>query len=638
MARVKNKSLRRTMFNTQKKIQVDESIFLTEAQHKKLLQHIVEKLEFSRPVRDSQATKFERIDRATYGYMVLDENDTKRERDNQKGYGVKPTDQILPLTLTQLDEAVTFLLEVLSTDTGLYGAIAPKDKQPVANAFSSLMNEHAARFKHKKELSKFLFDALKYNFAALVPEWKKLTGNKLINTEAGNVAIEENIVYEGNNLRESDPYNFFYDISIDPINLSAEGEFFATAEVHTEFKVRKMEADKEIYSISSFIDDETYTVKYFKAKPTIRSSDKTNSDNSFVSLLSSGQQTTSAKAIEKITMYIWLAEKDWGLGVEEKMSIFRLTLMNAKHIVRVQKLNNAHGMLPVGITMPWDDGFKENTKSYAEILNPFQTFASAQMNIHTKANRRALFNVTFYNKNVVDLADNYDPVAGKVPVNAAPDTDLNKAIKVLSDSPDTNNTINDIGSMIDLMQKILPTDILRQVAGLERATQYQSAATVQGANRRNLKIARIIEDQGFSVVKTIQMFNIFQYQKSVEVLTPEGELIEIEVKSFRDTKLEFAISDGLKGLDKLSMIMNIKEVLNSVLQSQHANQQIDVVAIINYWTSLLGDKTDFSQFKFKSEMDKLPPEMRDIAFQLFQQFIQTDEGKALLQQQQQGQV
>ena len=248
------------------------------------------------------------------------------------------------------------------------------------------------------------------------------------------------------------------------------------------------------------------------------------------------------------------------------------------------------------------------------------------MNVHQKANRKALYGVTFFNKNVVDLGDEFDPVAAKVGVNASPDVDIRRAIHQTFDAPGTENTMRDIATTDDLMQKILPTDQLKQVAGLDRATQYQAAATVQGGNRRNLKIARVIDSQAMSHVRQIQMFNILQYQDVVEILTPEGELLNISPKEFRDTKLEFSISDGLRGLDRLSIAMAIQDVLNTIVQSQQASQQIDVVAIINYWTSFIGDKTDFSQFRFKSEMDKLPPEERDAAFEIYQKVLAAQAG------------
>ena len=611
---------------SKKKFQVDIDLTLSEKNHTNLVKHLIDKLEFSKQMRDSQADKFETIDRKVYGYLVLDNDDEKRERDNQKGYGVKPTDTVLPLTQVQIDDAITFLIEVLGVDNDMYGAIAPKAKQAVAVAFASVMNEHASKFSHIIQLNKFLLDAFKYNFAGMIPEWEQVWGNKIKSGIGTGVETEYGVVYEGNKLTTIDPYNFFYDVSVNPTVLQNEGEFFATCDVYSEFKVRKMEADKKIFGLNSFIDGKDFKIKYYREKPIIRADRNSNNSTSWLSMLSAGESKTSSKGVELTQFYIWLQPKEFGLGTETTQNIYRVILANGEYVVRLQKMNNAHGLLPIGITMPWEDGFKEETKSYAEILLPLQTFASAQMNVHIKANRKALYGVTYYNKNVMNLDDNYDPIASKVPVNVPPDFDINKAFAQHRDTPDTSNTMRDIGQVLELMQQILPTDILKQVAGLERATQYQAASTVQGANRRNLKIAKIINGQGFTPIKQMQMYNILQYQKSMEILTPEGELTEVNVNDFRDTKIEFAISEGLKGIDKLSMIINIKEVLNSILQSQQANQQINVVEVINYWTSMLGDKTDFSQFKFKSEIDKLSPEMKDLAFQLLQQAMAAQEG------------
>ncbi len=608
------------------KIQIAKDLNVTPEQHKKLLTHVMARMELSKELRDKQAEKFETIDKSIYGYLILDEDDEKRKADNEKGYGIKPTDAALPLTLTSLDEATTFLLEVIQNDGGLYSAIAPKDKQPVAKAFTGVMNENAIKFKHISHISRFLFDSLKYNFSGLIPAWHQVNGNKVTNNQSGTApTIESQIVYEGNKLTVMDVYNFFYDSSVEPINLAAEGEYFATVELSTTFRLRKQALEGSLFNIQEPNLDSTTRVQYYKSRPAIRSTQDISSKHDFVSILSQTEAKESVSGNEIITMFVWLNPKKLGLSLDDEFQIWRIKVLNSAHIVHAEHMNNAHGMLPVGISMPWDDGFTHNTKSYAELLAPFQTFASFQLNILTKSHRKGLYGLLFYNKNVVDLNDNYDPVAGKIPVNAPPDADLNKALRFFNDTPETNTHLNNISAMSDLMQKILPTDILRQVAGLERATQYQSAATVQGANRRNLKIARTIYDQALSTINSMQMYNILQYQRAAELLTPAGELTEINPADFRDAKLEFEISEGLQGLDKLSMVMSIKEVLNSILQSQHASEQLDTVEIINYWTSMLGDQTDFSQFKFKSEIDKLPPEQKDLAFQLLQRFMQQQE-------------
>jgi len=616
-----------------KRFQVGKDLYLTEAAHTKLLKHLKERLEFSKDLHDQQVAKFKKIDQAVYGYLVLDEDDEKRREDNEKGYGVKPVDTILPLTLTQLDEAVTYLIEVLSTDSGLYGAIAPEAKKKVADGFAALMNEHADRFKHLRALNLFLFNTMKYNWGGLSPSWKIVKGNQITNAITDTPDIKETVVYQGNELHSLDPYNTYYDISVSPIDLASEGEFFAEAAVKTAFKARKMLANEEIFNAEDIIKNGAYSISWYTDKPTIDTSTSNTVSSNFLQLLGGDNpERTSDQALEFVRFYIWLNTKEYDLAQEDKLQVCRVTMLNNERVVRLEVMNNAHALLPIGVSMPWEDGFKEATKSYGQLLNPFQLFASAQMNVHQKSNRKSLYGVTFFNKNVLDLGDDFDPVASKIPVNAAPDVDIRKAIFQVYDAPKTENTIRDIGTITEIMQKILPTDILKQVAGLERATQYQSAATVQGANRRNLKIARIIDIQALSHVRQIQLFNILQYQESVEIISPEGELIPINPAEFRETKIEFAISEGLRGLDRLSMSMAIQDVLNSIIQSQQASQQIDVVGIINYWTSFIGDKTDFSQFRFKSEMDKLPPQERDLAFQVYQQFIQAQQNQGTTQQ------
>jgi hypothetical protein len=215
--------------------------------------------------------------------------------------------------------------------------------------------------------------------------------------------------------------------------------------------------------------------------------------------------------------------------------------------------------------------------------------------------------------------DDIDLAGGKIPATgtaAGQETDLRKAIVQFTDGPDTSRTMEDVERMDGLMQKIMPTDILKQVANLERATQFQAAATVQGANRRNLKIAKVINAHAMNRSRRMQTYNI------VEILGPDGTIIEVNPNQFRNARIELTISDGLKGLDRLSLIMSIKEVLNSILQSQEASNRFDVVALINYWTSLLGDNTDFKQFEAVHPIDRLSPQEKDAAMQLLQQASQ----------------
>ena len=210
--------------------------------------------------------------------------------------------------------------------------------------------------------------------------------------------------------------------------------------------------------------------------------------------------------------------------------------------------------------------------------------------------------------------------ASKIPFNSAQEIDdYRKHVFQFNDTPDTQNTLNDIQAMESLMQKILPTDMLKQVTDLQRATQYQAAATVQGANRRNLKIAQIMESQAFATGRTMQIYNIMQFQEHVHMFDEQGNTIEIDPSKLRDEDIEIVAGAGLRGLDKMIIAESLKEILQFLVQSPQAAAEADIMEIINYITSLIGDYTDFNQFKFKNEFDKLTPEQKQIAFQLLQQ-------------------
>jgi len=394
--------------------------------------------------------------------------------------------------------------------------------------------------------------------------------------------------------------------------------------------------DKEIFNADKLTSVNLRAVsRYYRRPPEIR--------GSFSSMknrvpdwdeIFAGASTTVGGACEFVNMCIWLNPKEFGIKnspTSDNLQIWRITLANDDTIVNAVHLTNAHGMLPASFGVINDDELGLNTKSFGELLTPFNRFASFQMNVHQRAARKSLYGLTFYDKRVFPgLATTDDMSSGKIAAEGSPD-DLRKSIYQVFDAPRTENTLRDISATDDMMQNILPTDLRRQITDLERATRYQAAATVQSTDRRLHTIAKMLDSQILTVVRHMQMYNILQFQTEMELISPEGDLINVNPSEFRDAKLEFAVSAGLSGLDKLSLIEGIKEILNSVLQSQQANQQIDVVAVINYLTTLMGDKSDFSQFKYKSEMDKLPPQQRDFAFQLLQQFVQKQQAAGAAQ-------
>lgn len=621
----------------QVRIQINEGLFISEKNHDDLIKFLTNRWDSSRNMRDVLIPRFKEIDKELAGHMVPNNDDKARIKKNRLGQGPLTVDENIQFALMQLDEAATFILGVFAPESGMYSAISDKENQPTANAFSSLMNKHARDFKHYRHLAKFIIDGLKFNFAGLITGWKEKKGPKLkavSDTSPDTLMIEEDVTLtSGNEVEAVDMYNFLYDTNVNPLELADKGEFFATIDMVRPFHVDVQRAAGFYYGKSMKSEDyKPGRAKYYEERPQIShqylAGGAPTEATNWGAILTYKSETEDkiafdAYAVERQITYVWIIPKDFGLSTTKKYELWRFHTIQGECVVRGERLNNVHNLLPIDIAMPNEDGMKLQTRTFAEMLLPFQRFASAQMNLHQKAARKKLYGTTVINRRIIPALENEAFGGGIIFANppGAEDIDLNKAVVHFNDAPDTGNTLQDISSTLELMQKILPTHQAQQVASLERATRYQAASLVQASNRRNLKLAKMFDVQALDPCRLKQMSNIFQYQKSITILDDKtGEKLPIDPAKFRSVELQFAISDGLRGLDKLLVTESFGEVIKMLLQTKAA-QEFDIGAIIDYYLEVQGEKLDFTQFKYKSPMDALPLDVRNQMFQLFQQLV-----------------
>jgi len=612
---------------------LNDTLTLTEKQHTKLLDHLRGLMDLGAPMRDVRANRYEFIDREVYGYLLLSEDDKKRERDNRRGKGLKVVDVKLPMTLVKLEDAVVQSLLLLAPDEAMYNAVAPREQQDVAKGFAALMNQHDETFGHYAELAKFIFNAYKYNWAGIMAEWREIKGSQINNAAAGGVEIQhDQVLYAGNRLETTDAYNTFYDPAVEPKDVYQEGEFVAVVDLKRRFWLRKQAHYGRLFNLERLMDNSAFKARYYRQRPVIDpyAAAGIEGGTNWVSLLSMSTESDieDVDVHERIRILVFLDPREYGLvpaSEPSTMQVWEFHIGDSGVIMYGKAQDNAHGYLPLCITTPNDDGFGWQTKSWAEHLIPLNRFASFQMNVHQRAARKSLYGLLFYDSNLFPSlgSDEEDFVAGKIPARTtAQDIDFRKRVMQITDAPDTGNTMRDIGDIDKLMEQILPTQLQRQVADLERATQYQAAATVLGGSRRPLKLTKIINSQAINPLRFMQMQNIFQYASAIEIVGQDGNIVQADPTAFRNTKLVFAMSDGMKGLDRLTLIITIKEVLNNIIQSQAALQEFDVPALIDYWTGLIGDYTDFKQFRHQTPFDQLTPEQKQQAFLLLQQALQ----------------
>ncbi len=624
MARSKNTS-----------VQISETLIITTKQHERLLKYLKSRLEVGKNHRDARVERYRSIDKQIAGYLRLSKEDRKREAESSAGFSVKPHDVSLPLAMVQLDEALTFLMTALAPDDGMYKAFAAKEYQDAAKAFAAVMNEHAEMYDHYTNVAMCIFDQLKYNEGGLRTQWMA-ENVPFVGTVTGTqeALIEENPLdsVEGNQLLALDMYNTLYDPSVPLNRLAKEGEFVAWVDKPLPYRVDKMAGAGIIHGVGRFLsyDAETgYTISgkggYYETRPVINSLTAAGKADSrgmdWAAILTQASGTRIAGGPELVTIVCWIKSGAFGLSPKKNTAfeLWQFTIAQCEYIVSATLLTNVHQQLPVSIGRIWTDGFEYQTKSYSEMLLPFQRFSSFQLNVHTRAQRKKLYGLTVFDKRVFPDLDTEAVNGGMYGTDGTTTIkNIRDHITQFNEAPDTSSALTDIQVMSDIMQNILPTQLDRQVAGLERATQYQAAAVVQASNKRNLKIARTINAQTLNTVRHQMYWNVLSYQKAITLFDTQGKPIEVNPKEIRSSKVKFALADMLSGVDKLAILMNLKDILPSIIQSQAALQRIDIVGLLNYYTSLSGDVTDLTAFEFKHPLDALPQEQKDVAMQLLQ--------------------
>jgi len=616
--------------------QLDETgAKINEEQHIKLLKHVREKLDFGNFVRKHLVDRLRMIDNELSGYVIPTGDDAKRHQDNVSGKAPKPVDISLPLTVVQLDECTTFLLNVLAPDNEMYETTAEASLMEQARAFTSVMNQNAIDFQHYRNMGKAFFNGLKYNFGGLITEWEQVIGRGINFDETrqqGEVKFTDNsIVTEGNAVISADPYNFIWDVSVLPVDLPRLGEFFATIQMRTPFRVKKAAQQGIFYNTQDIIDHRAVEMRYYEQKPRFLVEGALVKEGQQINWRSTLQPELNvfmdANSVEIVNTYIWLNPKEFGLSSTQELQIWLISIANGFRIIRAVPLDYAHGMLPCGFFMPWEDESGLDALSYGEMLRPLQHYASFQINTDQHGQRKALNKVTILDRQAFAGVNKEDFRSGVVfaDLNYAVDRDIRR-VAMQFDHNQQQDAPEQISKIVDLMQYILPTSIQRAMSDLERATLYQAAWTVQAANRRPYKIARIINDQGLEPVRHQMYYNILQFQKSMEIISPEnGELLTVNPAQIATARIKFLISTGLKGIDKLQITEGLRDVINMLLQSKAGNDQIDVVRVIDYWLTLMGDRFDFTAFKWQDDFDKLTREQKQVAFQLLQQAIQEQE-------------
>lgn len=578
--------------------------------HASLLDYIQQRLNAGKQARDDELPRWVGIDKKVAGWIALAAEDAKRKKAAEETGIPVLTDINLPLAFVHLDDMMTYYAATFAPNRGMFYQVGNPQDNEASSPIVTKMNNDALYGGYFREVLLGIFSMLKYNAGGFHVEWSKDYGPKFEIGEESRTFAEE-VRWQGNRIEAVDRYNFLCDTSVHPSKLHCDGEFAGVAKLRSRYWLQHR-ASKGVYFVPESVFDgpaDPANTEYYRSPPREASLESGGdvATTNWVSVLR-GSNDYLVGGHELVTIYIRLNPMEFGLiqGPQAKdrsrYEIWRFTILDNEHIIEATYMNNVHNQIPYYMGLIHDDLMGTSQKAVSELLTPLQDFASALLNVHTRANRSSLWGLTLYDPTVVDLSQvPAGETAARIPIKPAGyGKDLRQAVQTQQTNLDTKQTLQDVDMVMNVINQFFPTQSLpSQIASIDRAVTDQVAAVQQGANRRQQKSARLIDDSVFRNVRNAMYYNVIQYQPAREQLVDffSGKAVELDLTKIKDANLPFIIGQGLKAIDRQASASMMQQVIFALIQAPQAAQGIDLLAMIDHWTSMIDIETDMNQFR-----------------------------------------
>ncbi len=593
-------------------------------EHQKLVKEVyVRALESSNEM-SKRYDSWKKVDKTLTAYVKLDDSEqTIKDADDRK-----PVSIVVPYSYATLETILTyFTTAFLESPIFRYEGSSPEDIVG-AILMEKVIEQHVNNFKVALNLHTMFRDSLSYGMGIVSPTWDRKWGWKTVVQDSGFMSSlfarfistgpkkdrEESILYEGNRLKNIDPYRYLPDPNV-PIHDVQQGEFVGWIESTNYMKLIELEKN----------DPDVFNVKYLKGmtgdtgKSQFNKS-KTESGRSDRFNLTTQMAASSTSPIDVIWMYWTLIPRDQRLGTSDYPEKWLIGLAADKVVICAKPLSLNHDMYPVAVCAPDYDGYSATPVSRLELMYGMQEALDWLFNSHISNVRKAINDMLIVDPSLINMADLEDPRPGKLirMRRAAWGRGVENAVKQLQVADITRNHIGDAASIIDYMQRTsAATDSLSGMVRKsgERVTAEESKSTRSSALSRLTKAAKIaslqaMRDIGYMfAVHTQQLMKQDTYVKAVgqwpdvlmqEYVAANARAGRIKVTPF-DLIVEYdvMIKDGsVQGSEYADSWIEVFRVLT---QQPVLFQSFDMVRIFKHIARIMGAK-DINEFVMQTGM------------------------------------
>lgn len=486
--------------------------------HNEIKSKILQRAQASRKEMAKRFPSWNEIDRVLTTYIpTTDKEKLIKQKDSRK-----PISIVFPYSYSMLEALLTYMSMAFFQDPIFQFEGVEDDDTVGAMLLEMVVRLHCIKTKVPLALHTIFRDSFAYGIGLGLPGWVRKQGkvpkkstisseSELGQTSETMVSFIDDIIFEGNDLSNLDPYMWLPDPTVASDKVQ-QGEF-----------VGWIERDNYMNLLSEEVGDDTiFNVKYLRAKQDKRSiltRDESDRGLKYGTADTHRSLVGLTNPVDIIKMYITIIPKEWKLGPGEYPEKWFFALAADDVIIGCSRANHNHGMYPIGVASPEFDGYSITPMSRMEILYGLQGTLDFLFNSHIANVRKAINDMLIVDPYLVNINDLKDPQPGKLIRLRRPawGHGVDKVVQQLAVQDITRANISDSSYITQWMDRISGADQSMQGAlrqgGPERLTKGEFQGTRGSAVSRLQRIAMIFGLQFMQDIGTMFGVHTQQYMQ-----------------------------------------------------------------------------------------------------------------------------
>lgn len=532
----------------------------------------------------------------------------------RQGDPTKYQNVVVPIVLPQVESAVTYQAAVFLQGYPMFGVVGTPEVADAALMMDTAIGQQQDEGAWRQEFIKTFRDGMKYNLMAVDVSWC-VDKSFAIGTDSQSTDAKlEEVIWEGNKIKWLDLYNTFWDTRVKPAEVASKGEFAGYTEMFTKTRLKQliqslpkpMNQDKAYKTLAGGAS--TYgsygTEGYYMPtlNPTAMIQPQLMTQFNWSAWAGIEARTRDQQrgndGFQVTTLYARICPEDMkirGIPGPDVPQVWKFIIVNNQVVVYAERMTNAHGLIPVILGQPNDDGLGYQTKSLADNVKPFQAIATAFTNALIAGQRKAVGDRMIYDPSRISASViNSENPASKMPIKPnAFGQDLKTAVLPIPfDSSQLSvnlQAVNQFSSMANMASGLNPARQGQFIKGNKTRGEFDTI--MANSNGRDELVAISIEDSFMAPIKKIIKANILQYQGSTSVYNREQQqAVTIDPVALRKANLLFKISDGKDPSSKLIDADALTVAFQTIQSVPAIGAGFNVVPMFSYLMKSAGAK------------------------------------------------